>query len=58
LTNIQYQLNIENISSLTKDNNIKSLEELVLKIGYDLANVKAAEELIKKKNVDIASLGK
>jgi hypothetical protein len=51
-------LKIENISSLAKDNKIKSLEELVLKIGYYPANVKAVEELIKKKNVDIESLKK
>ena len=56
LTNIQSQLKIEKISSLAKDNKIKSLEELVLKIGYDPTNVKEAEELIKKKNNDIASL--
>jgi hypothetical protein len=58
LTNIQSQLKIEKISSLAKDNKIKSLEELVLKIGYDLASVKEAEEFIKKKNVDITSLRK
>jgi hypothetical protein len=58
LNNIQSQLKLEKISSLAKDNKIKSLEELVLKIGYDPTNVKAAEELLKKKNVDIASLEK
>jgi DNA repair ATPase RecN len=36
----------------------KSLEELVLKIGYDPSNVKVVEELLKKKNADIASLRK
>jgi hypothetical protein len=49
---------LEKISSLAKDNKIKSLEELVLKIGYDPTNVKATEELLKKKNVDITSLRK
>jgi hypothetical protein len=58
LNNVQTQLKLEKVSSLAKDNKIKSLEELVLKIGYDPANIKAAEELIKKKNVDIASLRK
>jgi hypothetical protein len=58
LNNIQSQLKLEKISSLAKDNKIKSLEELVLKIGYDPTNVKAAEELLKKKNVDIESLRK
>jgi hypothetical protein len=58
LNNVQSQLKLEKISSLAKDNKIKSLEELVLKIGYDPSNVKAVEELLKKKNVDIASLRK
>jgi hypothetical protein len=56
LNNVQYQLKLENISSLAKDNKIKSLEELVLKVGYDPSNVKAVEELLKKKNADIVSL--
>jgi hypothetical protein len=54
----QTQLKLEKISSFAKDNRIKTLEELVLKIGYDLSNVKATEEMIKKKNVDIDSLRK
>jgi hypothetical protein len=58
LSNVQTQLKLEKISSFAKDNRIKSLEELVLKIGYDPSNVKAAEEMLKKKNVDIASLRK
>jgi hypothetical protein len=51
-------LKLENISSLSKDNKIKSLEEMVLKIIYDPSNVKEAEELLKKKNTDIISLMK
>lgn len=58
LNNIQSKLKLEKISSLAKDNKIKSLEELVLKIGYDPTNVKAVEDLLKKKNADIASLRK
>jgi hypothetical protein len=58
LSNVQTQLKLEKISSFAKDNRVKSLEELVLKIGYDPSNVKAAEEMIKKKNADIASLRK
>jgi hypothetical protein len=58
LNNVQTQLKLEKISSFAKDNRIKSLEELVLKIGYDPSNVKAAEELLKKKNAYIASLRK
>ena len=40
------------------DNRIKTLEELVLKIGHDPSNVKVVEEMLKKKNADIASLRK
>jgi hypothetical protein len=58
LNNAQTQLGLEKISSFAKDNRIKTLEELVLKIGYDPSNVKAAEEMIKKKNADIAALRK
>jgi hypothetical protein len=58
LNNVQTQLKLEKISSFAKDNKIKMLEELVLKIGYDPSNVKAVEEMIKKKNADIDSLRK
>ena len=58
LNNAQTQLKMEKISSFAKDNRIKTLEELVLKIGYDTSNMKAVEEMIKKNNADIASLRK
>jgi hypothetical protein len=58
LNNVQTQLKLEKVSSFAKDNRIKSLEEMVLKIGYDPSNVKVVEELLKKNNVDIASLRK
>lgn len=58
LNNIQSQLKLENISSLAKGTGIKSLEELVIKIRYDLDNVKAAKKIIKKINVDISTLRK
>jgi hypothetical protein len=58
LNNVQTQLKLEKISSFAKENRVKSLEELVLKIGYDPSNVKATEELVKKKNANIASLRK
>jgi hypothetical protein len=58
LNNVQTQLQLEKISSFTKDNRIKTLEELVLKIGYNPSNVKATGEMIKKKNADIAYLRK
>ena len=43
MNNIQSQLKMEKKSSLAKENKLKSLEELVLKIGYDPSNVKAVE---------------
>jgi hypothetical protein len=49
---------LEKISSFAKDNRIKTLEELVLKIRYDPSNVKAVEEMIKNKNANIISLRK
>jgi hypothetical protein len=58
LSNVQTQLKLENISSFAKDNGIKMLEELVLKIGYEPLNEKAVEEILKKKNDDITSLRK
>jgi hypothetical protein len=58
LNNVQTQLKLEKISYLEKDNRIKSLEYLVLKIGYDPSNVKEFEDLLKKNNFDIASLRK
>ena len=58
LNNVQTQLKLEKISSFSKDNKIKTLEELVLKIRYDPSNVKAVEQMIKKKNDSIAPLRK
>jgi hypothetical protein len=48
-------LKLEKISSFARDNRIKSLEDMVLKIGYDPLNVKVAEEMLKKNNADIAT---
>ena len=56
--NIRDQFKVEKSSSYAKDTRIKSLEELVIEVGYDPSNVKAAEELVQKKNVDIATLRK
>jgi hypothetical protein len=58
LNNVQSQLKMEKISSLAKDNKIKSLEELVLNIGYDPYNVKEVKELLKNKSDDIEYLRK
>lgn len=46
------------VSALPKDTKIKTLEDLVTKLGYDHANINAVEELIKKKNFGIATLRK
>ena len=43
---------------MAKDNRIKSLEDLVIKIGYDPKDVNVAEEIIRKKNLDITALRK
>jgi hypothetical protein len=58
LNNVQTHLKLENISSFAKDNRIKTLEELVLKMGYNPSNVKAVKEMINKKNEYIVSLKK
>jgi hypothetical protein len=58
LNNAQTKPKLEKISTFAKDNRIKTMEELVLKIGYDPSNIKATEEMIKKNNADIASLRK
>ena len=55
---MQSQLKMEKVSSLTKDNRIKSLKYLVIKIRYDPKDINAAKEIIKKKNLDIAALRK
>jgi len=56
--NIQLQLKLDKISFLAKDTKIKSLEDLVIKLGYDPSNVKTTEEIIRRKNADIATLKK
>ena len=43
---------------MANDNRIKSLEDLVVKRGYDPKDINVAEEIIKKKNIDIAALRK
>jgi hypothetical protein len=58
MNNLQSQLKLEKSSSLAKDNRIKSLEELVLKIAYDPRNLKETEDLLKMNNFDIESLRK
>jgi len=58
VNNIQSQLKLEKIYSLAKDNNIKSFEDLVIKLRYDPSNVKIAEEIVRRNNADIATLKK
>ena len=41
LANVQSQLNMEKVSTLVKDTRIKTLEDLVIKLGYDQANINA-----------------
>jgi len=49
---------MEKVSALAKDIGIKALEDLVIKVGYDLANINVVEDLVRKKNTYIASLRK
>ena len=58
ISNMQDQMKLEESSLYAKDLRIKTLEELVLQVGYDPANIKAAELFVKKKNEDIAALRK
>lgn len=58
LDNITAQYKLEKASSQAKDNKIKSLEDLVIELGYNLSDVKATEKLIKKRNEDIVALKK
>lgn len=58
LSNVQSQLKLENISCLAKDNIIKSLEDFMIKVGYDSKDVKTTELLLKKKDADIVALKK
>ena len=58
IINMRDQMKVDKASSYAKDLRIKSLEELVIQVGYDPANVKAVEQLVKKKNEDIAALRK
>lgn len=44
--NVQSQWKMEKVSSLAKDNRIKSLEDLVIKIGYDPKDVNVVEEIV------------
>lgn len=58
LSNAQSQLDMEKILSFLKGTRIKSLEDLVIKIGYGPSYTKEAEKVIKNKELDIESLKK
>ena len=56
LSNVQSQLKIEKLSSLAKDNKLKYLEDIVVKIGYEPKDCKVVEEILEKKNANIKAL--
>ena len=58
LYNTSAQLELENASSLAKDNRIKSLEEIIMELGHDPKDPKGTQALIKKKEEDIEYLRK
>lgn len=58
LNNTSAQLELEKASSLTKDNRIKSLEEIIIELGHDPKDPKGIQALIRKKGEDIAALRK
>lgn len=55
INSIQSQFKLDKNSSQTKDTKIKSLEDIVIKLGYDPSNVKEVEDIFERKNVDIAT---
>jgi len=58
LHNTSAKLELENSSSLAKDNRIKSLEEIIIELGHDPMDPKGIQALIKKKEEDITALKK
>ena len=58
LENTSAQLDLETASSLAKENQIKSLEEIIIELGHDPEDAKGINALMKKKEEDISSLTK
>jgi len=58
LKNTNTQLDLEKLSSLAKDNRIKTLEEIIIDLGHDPRDPKGVRALMKKKDDDIATLRK
>ena len=56
LKNTNTQLDLERMSSLAKDNIIKTLEEIIVDLGHDPKDAKGLKALMKKKEDDIAAL--
>lgn len=56
LHNIVDQLELEKASSQTKDNRIKSLEEIIIELGHDPTDPKGIQAFMKKKDEDITTL--
>ena len=58
LRNTNTQLDLERMSSTTKDNRIKTLEDIIVDLGHDPKNAKAIKAIMKKKEDDIVALKK
>ena len=58
LKNTNTQLDFERMSSLAKDNRIKSLEEIIIDLGHDPSDPKGVKALMKKKDDDLNALKK
>jgi len=58
LKNTYTQLELESVSSLAKDNRIKSLEEIIIELGHNPKDPKAIKALVKEKEGNIAALRK
>ena len=58
LKNTNTQLDFERMSSLAKDNRIKSPEEIIIDLGHDPSDPKGVKALMKKKDDDLNALKK
>ena len=58
LKNTNTQLDFERLSSTSKDNRIKKLEDIIVDLGHDPKDPKGVRALMKNKDDDIAALKK
>ena len=58
LKNTNTQLDFERMSSLAKDNRIKSLEDIIIDLGHDPSDPTGVKALMKKKDDDLNALKK